>query len=533
MFIKKGNAKSIQEVVLKNTGLPLNAFVTDTRDPFIKNLKEAARLILDFLKKPNARVTIVGDYDADGILATTILYWGFLSLEITAVRRIPRRFSEGYGLNPSIVDEIPDGLLITVDNGITAMEAVQGAKEKGLTVIVTDHHLPKRKEDGSLLLPEADVIVDPHIESESEFSDYCGAALAYRLVKELKPNLNSTPLLTLAAIATVTDVMPLTGANRTLVRDGLSAIARRGQTSSVVPGLRELLTQMNLDEKGVDEETFGFSLGPAFNAPGRLYDSGAATVVDFLCLKNQPVYLIPQAQWLLDTNEKRKKLVKTSLPLAESLCTGRPIVVYHSSFHEGIIGILAGKLAEEQYCPAIVFTDSATPGVLKGSARSIPEVHLEHVLSSISDQMVGFGGHAGAAGLSIRKENLSAFTEAFREAVGTLPEKPKDAFFDLEFVPSRINSYLEELERFAPFGEGNPAPVFHAEFDTRAYRFLGEDEGTLLLKSGWMSIMGFGLAEKFRMLGCPERISCIGTLSTELWRGRKSPRFTLIDLERA
>lgn len=280
MFVKKDNCRTIEEVVRRNTGMETEQFLTDVRDPFLKNLKEAVEFVKNYISShPGCRVTIVGDYDSDGINATTIMYWCFMKMKITPVLRLPRRMSEGYGLNEKIIDEIPSGLLITVDNGIAALAAVKKAKEKNLAVVVTDHHLPVQDKDGNMLLPEADVILDPHIDSESDFHDYCGAALAYRFARAMF-GAKFPELIVLASIAAVSDVVPLIGANRTLVKDGLGYINKR----RVVPGLAELLKKLELDDH-ITEGDYGFLLGPIFNASGRLFDSGAENVVKLLCTK--------------------------------------------------------------------------------------------------------------------------------------------------------------------------------------------------------------------------------------------------------
>ena len=287
MFVKRReNINTVSDVVSANVGMPVETFCKEVRDPFIFGLKEAVDLTNRYLEKhPKGPVTIVGDYDSDGINATAIMFWAFMRKGVAPKLRLPHRFSEGYGLSAKIIDEIDSGLLITVDNGIAAASAVKKAKDKGLTVIVTDHHLPPVDSNGNLILPEADVIVDPHVYPEkSEFEDYCGAALAYRFARALLPDMKLKDLLVLASIATVTDVMPLIGANRTLVRDGLQLINKR----HVVPGLNVLLQKLELDDH-IDEGDYGFKIGPTFNASGRLYDNGAEKVLGVLCMKrNDP-----------------------------------------------------------------------------------------------------------------------------------------------------------------------------------------------------------------------------------------------------
>ena len=531
-FIRKDNAASIREVVERNTGIPADTFLADVRDPHIDGLDEAVRFVKDYLEAhPGCRVTIVGDYDSDGVNATSIMYWCFLKMGITPVLRLPRRMSEGYGLNEGIIDEIPSGLLITVDNGIAALGAVKKAKEKGLAVVVTDHHLPVRDAEGNLVLPEADVLLDPHVYPErSEFTDYCGAALAYRFAREMF-GAKFPELLVLASIATVTDVMPLVGANRTLVKDGLAYINKR----RVVPGLDELLKKLGLDGH-IGEGDYGFLIGPTFNAAGRLYDDGATRVVKLLCTKRGDFSARHKADALVETNQKRKDIVKKCMAdIQESLDGSRPVVVYDPSIPEGIVGIVAGQLAEKLYCPAIVFTDCGKEGLIKGSGRSIAGVNLKAVLDDIRDTIAGYGGHAGAAGLTIERSRLEEFREAFRTACGDLPDAPTDIPYDLELEPGTAEETMKALEVFAPYGEGNPQVRFHAVFtiDPGTHRVIGDGTHFMASTVDDITIVGFGFSGKYRDLSFPQKIEAVGYLTRSWWNGKDSLKFEIVDFEAA
>ena len=526
MFVKNGNCNSVADVVVRNTGIQPEEFLTTVREPFLNNLQEAVDFVKAYLTEhPGCCVTIVGDYDSDGINATAIMYWCFAKAGVTPILRLPRRFSEGYGLSEKIIDEISSGLLVTVDNGIAAASAVKKAKEKGLAVVVTDHHLPPVDENGNVILPEADVVLDPHIDDKSEFSDYCGAALALRFAQRMHGAMFAE-LLVLASIATVTDVMPLVGANRTLVRDGLYLINKR----RVVPGLDMLLQKLQMDNH-IAEGDYGFKLGPIFNAPGRLYDDGAERVVKLLCTKRGDFTAGCKAEALIETNEKRKEVVKKCMEVANKMVSDdRPIVIYHPSFEEGIVGIIAGQLAETYHCPAVVFTDSGKEGILKGSGRSIAEIHLKKALDKIQSEIVGYGGHAGAAGISIQKDNLENFTKAFKEAIGEIPDAPEDILYDLELDMDNMDTICEELSSFAPFGEGNPQVVFHTtcNIDPMNYRRIGD--GThFMVRCPNITLMGFGLADKYEQMGSPAAIECVGYLSESWFNDRKSYKFEVVD----
>lgn len=535
MFVKRDMAASIKEVVERNTGIKAEELLQDVRDPFLDHLDEAVQFVKAYIHShPKCRVTVVGDYDSDGVNATSIMYWCFAKMKITPVLRVPHRMSEGYGLSEKIIDEIPSGLVVTVDNGIAALAAVKKAKEKGLAVVVTDHHLPVRDDKGNMILPVADVLLDPHIDGDkSEFKDYCGAAIAYRFARSMF-GAKFPELLVLASIATVTDVMPLIGANRTLVKDGLGYINKR----RVVPGLDELLKKTNLEDH-INEGDYGFMIGPTFNAPGRLYDNGAESVVKLLCTKRGDFTAKYKADKLLATNDRRKEVVRKCMEKIEKEelvnPSERPIVLYEPTIPEGIVGIVAGQLAEQYYCPTVVFTDCGKEGVIKGSGRTIQEIHLKNALDKISDKMLGYGGHAGAAGLSIKADKLDAFKRAFTEACGPIPEPPENLLYDLE-LSGNLESICDELELYSPYGEQNVQIKFHTVFDLEPgdLRVIGDGTDFMCtVKDRDLTVMGFGLTAKYKALEYPEHIECVGYLNRSWFKGKSSLKFEILDFEAA
>ena len=545
---KKNNYNTIEEVVRanveKNFPISLEEFLVDTPEPHIDNLEEAVALIDSFIQKGET-ITVVGDYDCDGISATTIMAAGLLIRGVRPRLRIPHRFSEGYGINEGIIDDIESGLLITVDNGIAAIEAIKKAKDKGLTVIITDHHLPKVDEMGQTVLPEADIILDPHLYPEkSDFEDYCGAGIAYRVARGLNPGKELRTLLVLASIATVADVMPLYGDNRRLLKEGLLAINER-TPDTVLPGLSELLTQVKL-ENHIDEVDYGFTLAPLFNAPGRLHDDGSDMVVRLLTMGSTNPEIRQAAERDFNNNNKRKELVRLAMDDIKKNVdlTRKPIVVYHPGLGEGIVGLIAGRLCEEYNSPVIVLTDSANDSIIKGSARSIPEIHVKNVLDSIQENVYKYGGHAGAAGLSVEKTRLEAFSDAFRKACVRDFEKSgrkdvalpwsvkKDAEYDLEFDTAAVESIMEQQKLYAPYGEGNPKPVFHFVCDIDPEEMMYMTNYThIKFISGGVTFVGFNLAEKYRALGCPARFEVIGQLNESWFRGELSYQFQIDYLE--
>lgn len=466
-----------------------------------------------------------------GVCATAIMEAGLRRVGIHASTRLPKRFSEGYGLSKKIIDEIDSGVIITVDNGIAAHDAIKAAKEKGLIVIVTDHHLAPENENGVQIFPPADIIVDPSVENESEFHAYCGAAVAYRIVKELAPAFDMTSLMILASIATVADVMPLVGANRKLVIDGLKAV----NSGKGVTGLRVLLQKIKLTSH-ITEDDYGFKLGPIFNASGRLFDAGAEKTLDLLKARPTESKIPWMADELIRNNEQRKKVFSESMVIAEKLIDRKairqrkPIVIYHPEWGEGIIGLIAGEYCERYKLPTVVFTRTHD-GKLKGSARSTTEVHLKNALDCIQDKMIGYGGHAGAAGLSIEPEMFESFKAAFTESCGKLKSIPKDFFYDLELDIDKIQKICDELEKFAPFGEGNPKIRFLVKGITiEKYREIRDNTGFLGEGKG-MTIVGFDLAKKYEKLGYPKEIDCVGSLKESWFNGKKSYKFEIMDLD--
>ena len=264
---KSNNYNNVRQIVEAHTHMSAEEFLYPQKDPYLHGLKEAVQFVKLKLRH-KVPVHIVGDYDVDGEMSTAILELALETFGGYPVHvRLPRRFSEGYGLSMKIIDEISDGLIITVDNGIAALEQVKAAKAKGLSVVVIDHHLPVRNPDTEeIILPEADYVIDPKAIEGSMFSEYCGAGLAYRFAKALlteeHPIMNN--LLVFASIATVTDMVPLIGDNRTIVKEGLKHINQRDVTF----GLQILLDRLKLNH--VTEEDYGFLIGPVMNASGRM-----------------------------------------------------------------------------------------------------------------------------------------------------------------------------------------------------------------------------------------------------------------------
>lgn len=537
MYIKKDNLNNVKDIVLRNikeNGYTEEQFFNE-EEPYLYQLNEAVEFTKSYLMLNDGTViTVIGDYDVDGIVATTNMYWGLVAyikqnkINATVKTRLPKRFSEGYGLSEKIVDEIDDGLIITVDNGIAAIPAIKKAKEKGLSVIVTDHHLPPTDSNGKMMLPSADIILNPHIYPEkSEFEDYCGAGLAYRFIKKLLPEMKLLELLSLTSVATVADVMPLYGANRKLVIEGLKATNNK----KVLPGMRELMKKLSMFDGHTTEGDYGFKIGPTFNASGRLHDTGADKVLRLLKMNQDDPKIPFKADNLVKTNDKRKEIQRKDIERVMSNYKGeRPIVVYDPEIGEGIIGLVAGRMTEDFHCPSICFTKTEKEGIIKGSARSIPEIHLKNVLDKIQDKMVGYGGHAGAAGLSIELSRLEEFKEAFKEACGEIPKLSEDVYYDMEIDSiAELSELNEQLKLYEPYGEANPRIVFRLKCNVNVanYKRIG-DGSHFMIKEDDITIMGFGKANEYEEKGKPEKLDMVGYLSDSWYNDVCSYKFEVI-----
>jgi single-stranded-DNA-specific exonuclease len=515
MLIKKrrANCKTIKEVVLANTGLTEENFLNTKKEYFIKDLDIAAKILSD-AGNNGELITIVGDYDCDGVCASSILSLTFKVLNWKHVVRLPKRFSEGYGLSDDIVDEINKGVLITVDNGITAFEAIEKAKAKGLTVIVTDHHLP----DADINIPNADVVINPNaLPNTATFNSYCGAGIAYKLAIELlgKNHPLIHKLKSLAAIATVADVMPLIEENRLIVKEGLKTmLTKDGQTS----GLRAILGECK-QEKYFSAKNVAFKLAPMINAPGRLQDNGANISFDALTYDGDYVTSIRKATILTEINNKRKSLKEKYLKILlekiqkENLENNRPLIVYEENIPEGLVGILAGQLAEQFATPTFVFTNGEEDNVAKGSGRTFGDVHLKSLLDKYSWVLLNYGGHAEAAGVSVSIDNIDTLRDVLsNELQDTQVNTDDTLYYDLKIDAKQIDIAIKNLETYEPFGQGNPEIVFYLKnFIVADHKYL-QDGKTIKLINAEGEAIGFDLGSDYKKMGEPKVVDIVGTL---------------------
>ena len=458
----------------------LNPSLTDLNDPYkMEGMETAVKLIRKAVAAGD-RIMIFGDYDADGVCATSILLETLTELGAQVSFRLPSRQKDGYGLNENAVREISEKakFLITVDCGISNRTEVALAKKLGMTVIVTDHHqLPEE-------LPEADAVLNPLI-GNYPCPFLCGAGVALKICQALQGTAGLEKRLDLAAIATVTDVVPLMDENRVIVREGLERIRKTGR-----PGLKALL-EYSGTAGPLQADALAFRLGPRLNAAGRLGDASLAVR---LLLTGMPEKAADTAGKIEEMNRRRQNMEReitaaALMQITESPSFGedRILIVAGEGWNPGLIGLAAGKICEKFYRPAIVLSLPEDGGPAVGSCRSIPGVNIFELLRDCEDLLVRFGGHAQAAGLTVVRENIPAL----RERMNRILREQIDAAvfvrtldYDLE-VPFRnwTAETLAALDLLEPTGYGNPAPVFMLSgAQVQSMRRVGRDLSHLQLQ---------------------------------------------------
>ncbi len=441
----------------------LNPSQKDMHNPLLmKDLEKSCEILKEKIKD-GKKIRIIGDYDVDGVMATYISVTGLRNCGAQVDYEIPDRIKDGYGINIEIVKKaVLEGVdtIFTCDNGIAAREPIAYAKEKGLTVIVTDHHdIPM--EDG---IPGADAVVNPKQEDCSyPYKGICGAVVAYKLIevlydKFLVERKNVYELLEYAAIATVCDVMDLQKENRAIVKFG---IAHFEDTKNL--GLQALQEECGLLGKSINAYHFGFVIGPCINASGRLESAQLSLM---LLLSKDREEAVRLAKKLKSLNDERKSMTEENLQAAiemvenSSLIDDKVLVVYRKDCHESLAGIIAGRLRERYNKPAIVITK--TEHGAKGSGRSIEEYHMFQELSKCSDILLKFGGHPMAAGLSLMEDHVDELRRRLNETTTlTKDDLIRKVSFDMVLPLEKIGvPLIRQMECLEPYGKGNEKPYF-------------------------------------------------------------------------
>jgi len=528
----------------------------------LKGLSEGVSLLAEALRKQQS-VLIVGDFDADGATSTTLTLLAMRAMGMQNINFIvPNRFEYGYGLTPEIValaqQQSPD-LIITVDNGISSMSGVKAAKEAGIKVLITDHHLPGTE------LPEADAILNPN-QRNCEFSskNLAGVGVVFYLLSALRghlrksswftennlPEPNMAEWLDLVALGTVADVVPLDQTNRVLVHQGLQRI-RAGKTR---PGIQALLDLAGKDRQRLVAADMGFALGPRLNAAGRLDDMS----IGIECLLANDDYLAREYAVQLDELNRDRRVIEAEmqregLAILDQLNLNGPnedesdlpwgLCLFDENWHQGVVGLLASRIKDRVHRPVIAFADASAMGSegkvedqeYKGSARSIPGLHirdaLEAVASSNPELISKFGGHAMAAGLSLKAVNYPAFAAAFDEEVKrrlTSADLEAEIATDGELGTEQLNLETGYLLREAgPWGQHFPEPLFQGEFTIVQQRIVGEKHLKLLLavdeqKQQLIDAIAFNVDTEIWPNQDADTIRLVYKLDINVWQGRES-----------
>ena len=455
--------------------------------PFLmKDMDRAVEVIRDAAAK-GFRVMIVGDYDVDGITGIYILESVLRKVFSNVIHHVPHRMEDGYGINDKIIDiadEAGIGLIITCDNGISAWEQAAAAKQLGIRMVVTDHHEVPFEIDETggkrYRIPDADAVVDPKQEDcKYPFKKLCGAAVAYKLVLALCEKMDirltqeeSDTLISMAAIATICDIVDLVDENREIVAQGLELL--NGEVHN--RGIHALLCVCGGANKRLKAFDIGHVIGPCINAAGRL---GTAELAVGLLFEKDSTEAVRKAESILELNRKRQDITKDGFEQAllkiseEQIDRNKVMLVYLPEVHESVLGIIAGKIKDRFAKPTIVLAD-AQDGFVKGSGRSVDGYNLLEAISAVQHLLVKFGGHALAIGITIDRETLPQFAKELNETC-TLDEKDQVPIvrIDMSIESSVLGfSLLDDLNRLEPFGRGNEKPLFAMKKTRLVYAML-------------------------------------------------------------
>jgi len=553
----KSAIENIIEILFQNRGIKTAEEKKDFLNPDIKKVTpESVGISKEKLKKTikrinsaiknNEQIVIFGDYDADGLCATAILWEVLNKAGAKVLPYIPSRTEEGYGLSKTSILNLKSKILnpkliITVDNGITANEAVEFAIKEGIDVIITDHHLLPKK------LPRAYSIVHT--------TKLCGAGVAWLLSQEIlnyKSEIRNKPQtqnpkdktilntkyqipdtnLDLVAIATVADLVPLVGANRVLVKFGLEALRKTKRA-----GLLELFKEAGLEISEISTYEIGHIIAPRLNAAGRIGD--ALDSLRLLCTKDkQRAHLIAEALGL--TNRERQGLTRDAtehaiLKVKEQKTINKKLIfVSDESYQQGIIGLIAGRLSEEFYRPSIVVSKGEV--FSKASARSVKGFNIIEFIRNAEEFLVNAGGHPMAAGFTVKTEDLLLIEKKFQELAEKLINDShliRKQRVDCEIPLSMISSELyNEIKILEPFGVGNPLPIFKSEAVIEDIRTVGQEGKHLKLRvkpsaishqpsSKYFDGIGFGMGESAKGINAGDTTNVIYSLDENIWNGNK------------
>ncbi|MCT2537995.1 single-stranded-DNA-specific exonuclease RecJ [Aquibacillus koreensis] len=537
--LEQQSLSSLTERLLMQRGITSSEEVEKFLHPSLDNLidpshlhdidKAAERVHLAIER--GEKILVFGDYDADGVSSTSVLMEALRELHAMCDFYIPNRFTEGYGPNEKAFREAHQSgyqLIITVDNGIAAFEEADLAKELGIDLIITDHHEVQEK------LPNAFAIIHPKCSDNYAFKELAGVGVAFKFAERLLgyfPN----HLLDLVVIGTIADLVPLVSENRILAYHGLKAL-----TNSKRPGVQALKKICKIDGK-VTEEDIGFLIGPRLNAVGRLQDADPA--VDLL-LTDDPDEAEELASFIQELNQERQKIVSDITKEAEQLVKDESegnecvIVVAKEGWNEGVLGIVASKLVRTYQKPAIVLSINEEKGHAKGSARSIDAFDLFSNCMQIKDTFIHFGGHAQAAGMTLAKENVTVLRQKLNQMASdslTDADYKQSLLVDATIKHEELDvNLVKEIEKLAPFGMGNPKPLFHIQSPMKEIRQIGSQQNHLKIMfhedQHVLDGIGFGMGDVYPFIAPHSIIDAVGELQVNEWNGMKKVQLLLKDL---
>ncbi len=493
------------------------------RPSMLKDIEKAAKRIKRALQD-GEKIAVVGDYDADGVISSVIMSEFFEDLGVEVSMVIPNRFTDGYGISEDIIKRVDVDVIITVDNGISAHKAAKICKEKGIDLIITDHHTVGET------LPEAYAIVNPK-QKECPFpnSEICGAQVAWYLCAAIKDEMqikyNLSKFLDLLAIAIMADMMELKDINRTMVKSGLKMMNEKRR-----PVFRVISQFFN--KNSFRSEDISFLIAPLVNSSGRIED--AFYSYELLRAKSDEEAM-QKLLYIVDLNNHRKE-IETAL-FQESLKSveedKKIIVVWGEEWHEGVIGIVASRLSRRFLKPAIVF--SITDGVAKGSARSVGNIDILEHISRHSELLNGYGGHKGAAGMGLDAKNLPRFKELLEESMSCVADEEFISKTEIlgEIDPNAIDfELLDILEEFEPYGQKNPMPNFILKnAHVKLEKIIGRDQNhqKIILTSEDVTLdsIHFNFTDK---VCSGTKVDVVCTVSKNEFRGKVSPQLMIKEI---
>ena len=510
----------------------------DLHDPLLMLGMEQAVDRLMLAQRRGERIMAYGDYDVDGATSVALIQEFLENNGFDVVPYIPDRYSEGYGLSKEGVRSASAtgcGLIITLDCGIRAVDRVRDAKDKGIDVIICDHHLP------GATMPEAHTILNPkQPDCLYPFKELSGCGVAFKLIQALTDRIGLSPWsaydsLDLVALSIASDLVEVTGENRVLLHHGLKTVSRNSR-----PGIRALLQIVHCTPDYLTVRDIISRISPRINAAGRM--SRATEAVDLLTARNE------QRAAELATNLDRLNNIRRSYDeqvtaAAIQQLSERPEfqhinIVWGQNWHRGVIGIVATRLIEHRYRPSVVISDDN--GVLVGSARSTPGLDIHALIRECKEHLIQYGGHAMAAGITVKPGSTQAFAQALDAAVGRELEsvsRREPRHYDMEVSIAQCTpDLLRRLRKFEPFGPGSPAPVFLARDVrlTQSPRQVGREGRHLRLsmdagEGRSLDSVGFGMGHRHAALAAADSVDVVFRVETECYRGVLQPRITLLD----